>query len=149
MPLEVFETASALMVKMLLVTVGAPSEDIERIMDRVCSIVSLPQGPMYDRNSFESAPGYERYRPLAGAVAGAEQETRKRPGVVTVTFELDNDQAVLATVVEQIFQVHSYQEPVIRISEVLTCRSKGLDDRNNPNRWWNNAGDWKPKQSNA
>jgi hypothetical protein len=44
-----------------------------------------------------------------------------------------------------IFQIHSYQEPVIRVESILGSRSKGLDDKDNPNRWWNSAGDWKKK----
>jgi hypothetical protein len=145
MSMIAFETPSARMEKVLLVTVGAPQEDIERILQHVCRIVPLAQGPSYDSNSYESATGFERYRPLAGAVAGTETAVRKRPGIVTLTFELDDNPAVLAEVVETIFQVHSYQEPVIRITEALACRSKGLDDRDNPNRWWNTSGDWKAR----
>jgi len=29
---------------------------------------------------------------------------------------------------------------VIRIQPILASRSKGLDDRANPNRWWNTTG---------
>jgi hypothetical protein len=46
-------------------------------------------------------------------------------------------------VVEAVFQVQSYQEPVIKVQDTLVSRSKGLDDRNNPHRWWNTTGDWK------
>jgi len=62
---------------------------------------------------------------------------------VELSFELDDDQALLEQLIELIFQVHSYQEPVIRVASVLTSRSKGLDDKDNPNRWWNTTGDWK------
>lgn len=74
---------------------------------------------------------------------GAESELRKRPDIVEVSFELADDQALLEQVVELIFQVHSYQEPVIRVANILGSRSKGLDDKDNPNRWWNTTGDWK------
>jgi hypothetical protein len=99
----------------------------------------------YDSNAYQSAAGMERYRPLEGAAAGPESEVRKRPGVVEVSFELEEDQALLERVVELIFQLHSYQEPVIRVESILGSRSKGLDDKDNPNRWWNTAGDWKKK----
>ncbi|TIP51086.1 MAG: hypothetical protein E5X77_03600, partial [Mesorhizobium sp.] len=89
--------------------------------------------------------GIERYRPLEGAAAGAENELRRRPGTVEVSFEIADDQALAARVVEAIFQAHSYQEPVIRIQPLLASRSKGLDDRANPNRWWNTTGDWQRK----
>ena len=137
-----FETKSVRMERRLLITVRAPAADIDRILDEVTKFTPLPMGSRYDRNAFETAAGTERYRPLEGAAAGAEAEVRRRPGVVHVNFELPDDQELLKTIVEAVFQIHSYQEPVIRVQEILTARSKGLDDRQNPNRWWNTSGDW-------
>jgi len=137
-----FETRSVRMESMLLLTLQAPAADVERIMARVVEITPLAMGA-YDRNAYQSAAGIERYRPLAGAAAGAEEEVRRRPGTVEVSFELPDDRSTVEAVIEAVFQVHSYQEPVIRVQEVLTCRSRGLDDRLNPNRWWNTTGDWK------
>ncbi len=137
-----FETRSTRLERIALVQVFAPEEDVERIMTRVTEIDPLAQGARYDSNAFQSAAGVERYRPREGAAAGPEDETRKRPGVVEIQFEIDYDEALITSIVEAIFQVHSYQEPVIRIQPVLSCRSKGLDDSQNPNRWWNTTGDW-------
>jgi hypothetical protein len=137
-----FETKSVRMELLLLVTFQAPVADVDRIMEAVVAIAPLSMGK-YDSNAFQSADGIERYRPLEGATAGAETELRRRPGTVEVSFELPDDQALAARVVEAIYQVHSYQEPVIRIQPLLASRSKGLDDRSNPNRWWNTTGDWK------
>ncbi len=138
-----FQTKSVNMTRVTLVDVYAPQEDVDRIMEFVCKIDPLAQGEKYDSNAYQSAPGIERYRPLAGAAAGAENDVRMRPGVVRVTFELPDSQEILEQVVETIFQVHSYQEPVIRVYQVLTSHSRGLDDKNNPYRWWNTTGDWK------
>lgn len=137
-----FETISVRMERLLLVTVQMPAEDVDRIMEEVVKLVPLAMGK-YDSNAYQSDAGIERYRPLDGAAAGAESEVRKRPGIVEVSFELADDQALLERVVELIFQVHSYQEPVIRVANILGSRSKGLDDKDNPNRWWNTTGDWK------
>ena len=144
-----FETTSVLMERRLLVRVFAPDEDVDRILARVCAIDPLAQGEKYDSNAYQTAAGFEHYRPLVGAAAGPESEVRKRPGVVEVSFELPDDQARLEAVVEAIFQVHSYQEPVIRVQEILTSRSKGLDDSANPHRWWNTTGDWKRQANDA
>jgi len=146
MSIAAFETKSVRMQRFLVVQVFAAVEDVDRIMEHVCRIVPLTQGP-YDQNAFQSAPGTERYRPLEGAAAGAETELRKRPGVVCVSFDMSDDTALLEHVVETIFQVHSYQEPVIKVQEVLVSRSKGLDEKNNPYRWWNTTGDWKKATS--
>lgn len=136
-----FETVSVRMEGRCLLTFQAPPEDVDRIMEAVVRITPLTMGN-YDYNAYQSGPGVERYRPLDGAAAGAEREIRKRPGTVEVIFELPDDRAILAQVVEAIFQAHSYQEPVIRLQDILTSRSKGLDDSVNPNRWWNTTGDW-------
>ena len=141
-----FETGSVRMERMLLLTFHAPVEDVDRIMEAVVKITPLAMGS-YDSNAYQSATGIERYRPLEGAAAGPETDLRKRPGVVTVSFELTDDQQLASRVIEAIFQVHSYQEPVIRLQEILASRSKGLDDRANPNRWWNTTGDWKTANS--
>lgn len=141
-----FETLSVSMVPLRLLTFQAPAEDVDRIMAAVVAIVPLMMG-VYDSNAYQSAPGIERYRPLEGAAAGAESDLRRRPGVVEVVFELPDAQDVTERVIEAIFQAHSYQEPVIRLQAILSSRSKGLDDSNNPNRWWNSAGDWKKAAS--
>ncbi len=137
-----FETRSVRMQPMLLMIVQAPVEDVERIMSAVTKVTPLSMGA-YDKNAFQSGVGTERYRPLQGAAAGAEAEVRQRPGVVDIGFELPDEPGVAEAVVEAVFQCHSYQEPVIRLQPILSSRSKGHDDRGNPNRWWNTTGDWK------
>ena len=139
-----FETKSVRMERMILLTLQAPGDDVDRIMEAVVKVVPLAMGK-YDSNAYQSGAGIERYRPLEGAAAGAETELRKRPGTVEVSFELPDDQAVVEKVIEVIFQTHSYQEPVIRLQNILASRSKGLDDSKSPNRWWNTTGDWKAK----
>ena len=142
MAARAFETESVRMEARCLLTLQAPAEDADRIMDAVVKVTPLAMGH-YDSNAYQSGPGIERYRPLAGAAAGAESEIRKRPGIIEIAFELRDESAVIEQVIETIFQVHSYQEPVIRLQTILSSRSKGLDDRGNPNRWWNTTGDWK------
>ncbi len=142
MPTEAFETPSVRMERRYLLTLQAPADDLPRLMAEVVKITPLTMGS-YDRNAYQSADGVEWYRPLEGAAAGPEQEIRKRPGIVEFSFELPGDHALVEEVIEALFQVHSYQEPVIRLQPILASRSKGLDDRANPNRWWNTTGDWK------
>jgi hypothetical protein len=141
-----FETRSVRMERLWLLMVQAPVEDLDRLMAAVTAITPLAMGK-YDANAYQSAGGIEWYRPLEGAAAGPEQAVRKRPGVVELAFELPDDQALIDTVIEALFQVHSYQEPVIRLQPILASRSKGLDDSANPHRWWNTTGDWKKAQA--
>ena len=64
-----------------------------------------------------------------------------------MSFEIPHDQGLLDQVIEKIYEVHSYQEQTIKVHEMLVSRTKGLDDKANPNRWWNTTGDWKKNQS--
>lgn len=144
MALAAFDTISIGMERMFNVRLLAPVEDVARIMEHVCRIVPLRHGA-YDSNAWVSAPGTERYHPLEGAAAGAEIDVRERPGVVEVSFELPCEQSILEQVIETIYQVHSYQEQTIKVQEALVSRTKGLDDKANPHRWWNTTGDWKQK----
>lgn len=135
-------TRSVRMEQVYLMRIQAPAEDVDRLMAAVVGITPLEMGK-YDNNAYQTAPGIERYRPREGAVAGAESDVRLRPGIVEVTFQLPHDAGLVRQVVEAVFQVHCYQEPCITLEEILASRSKGLDDRDNPNRWWNTTGDWK------
>src|SRR5882757_2637986 len=97
--LSPFETHSVRMESYLLVTVQAPNEDMDRIAAAIGGITPLLLGH-YDQNTYETAAGLERYRPLEGAAAGAEAELRKRPGVAILGFQLPPDQTLLEKIVE-------------------------------------------------
>jgi hypothetical protein len=140
--LQPFETHSVLMQKFFLISVQAPPDDISRLLRSVVEIDPLAMGK-YDSNAFASAGGTEIYRPCEGAVAGVEDEVRHRPGICEISFQIEPEQQKLEAIVEALFQVHNYQEPVITVREIIASRSKGLDDKNNPHRWWNTTGDWK------
>lgn len=141
--LREFETQTQWIRRVHLVEVGAPVEDVERIMAAVTAIDPLAVGANYDSVAFQTAPGVERYRPREGAVAGCEAAVRLRAGPVVLYFEIEGDETHLGAVLEAVFQVHSYQQPTIRVTACLSARSKGLDDSANPHRWWNTTGDWK------
>ena len=137
-----FDTRPMDMQPMWLVTFQAPEEDVDRIFDAVVAIVPLQHGKT-DRNGYRAPAGIEYYRPREGTPTGAEEDTRHRPGVDEMRFFLPRDRDLLTKVIEAIYEVHSYYEPVITVAEVLRSQCKGLDDSNNPHRWWNRQGDWK------
>ncbi len=92
------------------------------------------------------SPGFEYYRPLEGTPTGAEKETRKRPGVKQMYVVIPQDRDQLSAVIEAIYAVHSYYEPPIYVEPLLRSETKGIDDSDNPHRWWNKRGDWKNDQ---
>lgn len=137
-----FDTRPIDMQPLWLVTFQAPEEDVDRIFDAVVAIAPLQQGKT-DRNGYRAPAGIEYYRPREGTPTGAEEDTRHRPGVDEMRFFLPRDRDLLTKVIEAIYEVHSYYEPVITVAEVLRSQCKGLDDSDNPHRWWNRQGDWK------
>lgn len=141
---KAFETPSMHMEPHWLVTFQAPDEDVNRIFESIINVVPLQHGKT-DHNAYRATAGQEYYRPGEGTPTGAEEDTRKRPGVAEVSFFLPRFHEQIEKVIEAIYDVHSYYEPVIYVREVLRSRCKGLDDSNNPHRWWNKDGDWKKK----
>jgi hypothetical protein len=139
-----FDTRPIEMQPMWLVMFQAPEEDVDRIFAAITKVAPLVQGKT-DRNGYRAPGGLEYYRPREGTPTGAEEDTRKRPKVDEMRFFIARDEALLNAVIEAIYEVHSYYEPVIMVTEVLRSQCKGLDDSDNPHRWWNKDGDWKAK----
>ncbi|MEO0570029.1 MAG: hypothetical protein AAF066_20045 [Pseudomonadota bacterium] len=137
-----FDTRPMTMEPMWLITYQAPAEDIDRIFDAVRVVAPLVHGKT-DQNGYRAPAGFEYYRPREGTPTGAEEDIRKRPGVDEMRFFLPRDEAQLNAVIEAIYEVHGYYEPVIIVQDVLRSACKGLDDSENPHRWWNKNGDWK------
>lgn len=137
-----FDTRPLKMEPMWLITFQAPAADIDRIFDAVRAVVPLVHGKT-DQNGYRAPVGFEYYRPLEGTPTGAEDNIRKRPGVEEMRFFLPRNTVQLDLVIEAIYEVHGYYEPVITVQEVLRSAGKGLDDSGNPHRWWNKDGDWK------
>jgi len=137
-----FDTRPIEMQPMWLVMFQAPEEDVDRVFEAVAAVAPLTQGNT-DRNGYRAPAGIEYYRPGEGTPTGPEEETRRRPGVDEMRFFLPRNPQLLNGVIEAIYEVHSYYEPVITVTEVLRSQCKGLNDKDNPHRWWNKAGDWK------
>lgn len=137
-----FETPSLKIVPQLKVTFLAPTEDIDRIFEEIIKVAPLVHGKT-DQNAILLPEGFEYYRPLEGTPTGSEEETRKRPGVQQMYVVIPQNEELLTTVIEAIYQVHSYYEPPIQVESILRSETKGIDDSKNPHRWWNKEGDWK------
>jgi len=122
-----------------LVTFHVPSANVDKILQALAEAVGLPYGK-YDHVAFIDAEGLEQFKPLAGSKSGAAESIRSSPSKA-VTVSLVHDGTVLNKALDAIHQTHSYEEPVIYITEGWRTRSTNPDE-NNPNRWWNQK---KPK----
>ena len=137
-----FEIPAIRMIPYWRVRFLASADEVDQLFDEIIKIAPLVYGKT-DRNAIRAAPCHEYYRPLEGTPTGAEEETRKRPGIVEMSFSIPPEQALLEQIVNVIYQYHSYCEPPISVEPVLRSETRGLDDTDNPNRWWNKGGDWK------
>ncbi len=137
-----FEIPAIRMIPYWRVRFLAPEDEIDQLFDEIIKVAPLVYGKT-DRNAIRAAPCYEYYRPMEGTPTGAEEETRKRPGIVEMSLSIPTDQAQLEAIIDVIYQFHSYYEPPISVEPILRSETRGLDDSDNPNRWWNKGGDWK------
>lgn len=117
-----------------LVNVHVPSEDVEKVLAAAVAAAGLDYGK-YDQVAYLDAPGLEQYRPREGSKAGPRVAAERRP-TTNLSFSLPRDPVLLKRALDAVYAAHSYEEPVVYISEVWRTRSTNPDDAN-PNRWWN------------
>lgn len=120
-----------------LITIDTPRAGVDSVLKGLERDLSITQGP-YDCCSYINCEGIQRFRCLEGSHAGAEgtvQETDASQIVVSIPREM----ALLQQLFASVFKHHVNEEPTIRVQEAFGSRSKLLDDKDNPNRYWNRA----------
>ena len=133
--LDHFDMTPATLEREWLVTIDTPTGGVPPVLNALGKELPLVQGP-YDNCLFVRENGYQRFRALEGSHAGAEGTIQQTPAQ-QIVFSLPPDRALLAKAFDVIFAVHVNEEPTIRVEEVWGSRSKLLDDKDNPNRYWN------------
>ena len=118
-----------------LVRVQTPHGGIEPVLEALTREVPLRQGA-YDCCLFVTAAGDQRFRALEGSHAGAEG-TIQSTTASEIAFAIPPDGDLLDRVFETVFAVHVNEEPTIQVQEIWGSRSKYLDDKDNPHRYWN------------
>lgn len=118
-----------------LVTIDTPDGGVEAVLRGLEQDISLTQGP-YDCCSYTNGGGAQRFRCLEGSHAGNEG-TIQQTAASQIVVSIPQDMALLQSLFESVFKHHVNEEPTIRIQEAFGSRSKLLDDKDNPNRYWN------------
>ena len=113
--------------------------DDARVREAVTGAVGLVYGS-YDSVAFESARGMQYCRPIEGSHEGSPVGMVEIP-VRELRFSLTRDPGTLARALEAIRAVHSYEEPVISVTEGWATRADYSKGKDNPNRWWNREGE--------
>ena len=135
--LDDFDMTPAWLEREWVVTIDTPTPGVVPVLEALGRELPLVQGP-YDNCTYVRSNGYQRFRALEGSHAGAEGTVQQTPAS-QIVFSIPPDQALLRKAFDVIFTVHVNEEPTIRVEEVWGCRSKLLDDKDNPNRYWNRA----------
>ncbi len=133
--LDGFDMTPARLEREWVVTIDTPAAGVAPLLEALGQALPLVQGP-YDNCFYVQENGYQRFRALKGSHAGAEGTVQQTPAS-QVVFSIPPDQALLRKTFDLIFAVHVNEEPTVRVDERWGCRSKLLDDKNNPNRYWN------------
>lgn len=133
--LDNFGAKSAYLAREWLIAIQIPVDGVKPLIDALSARIPLVQGH-YDQCLYVTGPGQQRFHALGGSHAGFENNVQST-AAVEVTFSIPQDTDLLDRVFETVFDVHCNEDPTIRILETWGSRSDHLDDRNNPNRYWN------------
>jgi len=133
--LTALDMTPAVLEREWVVTIDTPNGGLDQLLQALGDDLPLTQGP-YDNCMYVRGAGYQRFRALEGSHAGDEGTIQQVPAS-QVVISLPPDQALLAQAFDVIFAAHVNEEPTIRVSEEWASRSKLLDDKDNPNRYWN------------
>ena len=133
--LDDFDMAATSLQREWVITVDIPDGGVAPVVKALGDELPLVQGP-YDNCIYVRVGGFQRFRALEGSHAGTEGTVQQTPAS-QIVFSLPPDQAMLSKAFDIIFATHVNEEPTIRVVEAWGSRSKLLDDKDNPNRYWN------------
>jgi len=117
------------------VTVQTPRGGLDQLVAALGRDLPLKQGA-YERCLYVRGAGSQQFRALQGSHAGAEG-TIQTTDAAEVVFSIAADEALLRRAFAVIFEHHVNEEPTVRVQELWGSRSRYLDDKDNPNRYWN------------
>ncbi len=117
------------------VTIQCPTGGVAVLLDTLGSHLPLRQGA-YDNCLYVRQNGYQRFRALEGSHAGNEG-TIQTTEADEIVFTIPSDLSLLRKAFEVIFRFGVQEDPTVHIEQIWGSRSKYLDDKGNPNRYWN------------
>lgn len=118
-----------------MITIDTPESGVSHVLRALEENIPLVQGP-YDCCSFIRTSGVQRFRCLEGSHAGDEGAIRQTTAS-QIIVSIPQDKELLLEVFEVVLKSHVNEEPTIRVQAVWGSRSKQVNDKSNPNRYWN------------
>ncbi len=116
-------------------TIQCPKAGVEVLAKALGRDLPLQQGA-YDNCLFVRRNGYQQFRALEGSHAG-DEGTIQTTESSEIIFTIAADPEILKLAFDVIFAYGVQEEPTVSVEEVWGSRSKYLDDKDNPNRYWN------------
>ncbi len=117
------------------ITVQHPKGATDAMVKELGQKLALRQGA-YDNNVFLRHAGSQRFRALPGSHAGNEG-TIQVLDAVEVVFTIPRELALLQKAFAIIFEFGANEDPTVHVQEIWGSRSHYLNDKDNPNRYWN------------
>lgn len=133
--LDQIKMAPAYLEREWRITIQTPIGGVDAVLDALGDALPLKQGA-YDNCAYVRGGGSQRFRALEGSHAGNEG-TVQVTDAAEIVISIPPDKAMLNKVFETTFAVHVNEEPTIHVEELWGCRSNYVDDKDNPNRYWN------------
>ncbi len=116
-------------------TIQCPTAGVDVLKKALGRDLPLQQGA-YDNCLYVRENGYQQFRALEGSHAG-DEGTIQTTKASEIVFTIAADPETLKLAFEIIFSCGVQEDPTVSVEEVWGSRSKYLDDKDNPNRYWN------------
>lgn len=133
--LEEVDVGAGRLVREWQITIQTPLGGLDNLLSALGRELGLVQGA-YDNCLYVRGGGAQRFRAREGAHGGAE-DTVQETAAAEIVFCVDACEEMLKKVFDVIFENHVQEEPTVWVQEVMGSRSNYLDDKDNPNRYWN------------
>ncbi|MFG6565901.1 hypothetical protein ACGYLI_16920 [Sulfitobacter sp. 1A13421] len=125
------------------ISLQVPTAHTAQLLEAIYRTDTLRYGD-YDRVSFTTAPGLQRFRSLPGG-RNAASETVLEVQCEELSFFVGSQEQVME-VVQTVHDHHPYEEPVIVVRTVQRSLHRSGMDEDNPNKFWNRGPeDWVPE----
>ena len=134
-PLDGLEGSDWRLDPVFTVAVELGERDDDRIRHAVQERFELRYGD-YVNVSFESAHGLQRYRGQPDSITTPMADETVRD-VSVWRFSIPRDTEMLRQILDIVYDLHSYEEPVVHVVETHATRTRAGVDRETPNRGWN------------
>lgn len=128
-----------------IVYVQVPEPQARELISAIGEAWALKYGD-YDQVAFTTASGVQQFRSLGTGRNVATDGAVEVPCVEVSVF-VEGGEEGLTSVLEAIYNIHPYEEPVIYVVPASrTLHVRGMDE-DNPNRFWNREPqDWVPDE---